>query len=377
MINNDLKQLRTYFQNENFDIRICGGACRDYILGLEPNDIDICTNANPEQQIEIYKKNDVRYFETGIKHGTIMVVLNHVPYEITSLRIDTNQDGRWADVQFINDWYLDSSRRDFTFNAISMTFDGKIVDPFDGKKDLLNNIVRFVGNPNDRIQEDYLRILRFYRFNARFGKKHVLKITENALINNAAGLKQISRERVWAEMKKIFAHDKVIDTLVLMQKHGIFKYIDFRDDVSFHHLAYFKKLTNNPVVRLVMFTGSMGANSPGFDYIACDWKLSNEEAYLGKFVLKYWDTITIKKAKEMLTEKVNKEVIFETLKAAKLYKPTIETWNVPAFPINGAELMPRYSGKELGEEIKKLRQMWYDFNFSEKKLRQNFNLLYK
>lgn len=366
MITDGLKNLRECFINEGFDIRFVGGCVRDTILGLSPKDIDLCTDANPDEQKRIYDKGEVRCFDTGLKHGTWTVLIDDLTYEITSLRTETDHDGRHANVQYIKDWYLDAERRDLTFNAMSMTFDGEIIDPFGGQDDLKNGAVRFVGDANARIQEDYLRILRWYRFNARFGKQEPHPETWAALINNAPGLQDISSERVWSEMKPILAHEKSYDTLAMMQRHNIFKNISLRDDVSVKWVKYFREFTNDPVVLLAMFTGGgQYGTSPGFDYICIDWKLSNEEAGLGKFVLRNWMSFTVRKAKELLTENVNRKQIFETMKISGVYYPAIEDWIVPVFPINGHMLIDKFSGPQLGTELKRLRQIWYGANFQD------------
>ena len=170
-ITEELKTLRAAFQACGFDIRLVGGAVRDIVAGEDPKDLDFCTDANPTEQLEIYTANGYKYVETGLQHGTITVVIDHVGYEITSLRTETDHEGRHATVAYTRDWMDDLSRRDFTFNAMAMTFDGVLIDPFGGQEDLRNQIVRFVGNANDRVKEDYLRILRWFRFQARFSKQ--------------------------------------------------------------------------------------------------------------------------------------------------------------------------------------------------------------
>jgi tRNA nucleotidyltransferase/poly(A) polymerase len=155
ILSDDLKNLRKIFVQNSFDIRLVGGAVRDLLSNVNPTDIDLCTDANPIQQIELYQNNHIQYIETGLSHGTITVVPNHIPYEITSLRTDADCNGRHATVSYTKDWVGDQNRRDFTINSMMLSFDGELFDMFNGKKDLANGVVKFVGNPDDRIKEDY------------------------------------------------------------------------------------------------------------------------------------------------------------------------------------------------------------------------------
>jgi tRNA nucleotidyltransferase (CCA-adding enzyme) len=202
--NDELKTLRQAFNARGFEIRLVGGAVRDIITGITPKDLDFCTDANPDEQRKIYIANGFRFVETGLQHGTITVVMDSVPYEITSLRTESNHDGRHATVAYTNDWLKDLERRDFTINAMALTFDGKVIDPFGGQQDLAKGIVRFVGNAEDRIREDYLRIMRWFRFYGRFGNDFANDDeTYETLMRFSRGLQKISRERIWSELKKI------------------------------------------------------------------------------------------------------------------------------------------------------------------------------
>ena len=224
-----LKALRAAFQSRGFDIRLVGGAVRDILVGVEPKDMDFCTDANPDEQREIYTAHGYRFVETGLQHGTITVVIDHVGYEITSLRTETDHDGRHATVAYTRDWMEDLSRRDFTFNAMAMTFDGEVIDPFGGRDDLQNQMVRFVGDADARVKEDYLRILRWFRFQARFGKPgRIDPAAWQAILDNYKGLKQISRERVWSELKKIVVHPRGSALFAVMHEIGMGEFREAR-----------------------------------------------------------------------------------------------------------------------------------------------------
>jgi len=231
-ITEELRTLRAAFQARGFDIRLVGGAVRDIVAGEDPKDLDFCTDADPTEQLEIYTTNGYKYAETGLQHGTITVVIDHVGYEITSLRTETNHDGRHATVAYTRNWMDDLSRRDFTFNAMSMTFDGVLIDPFGGQEDLRNQIVRFVGDADARVKEDYLRILRWFRFQARFGKQdNIDPAAWQAILDNFEGLEKISRERVWSELKRIIIHPRGSALFRVMSDIGMWPYISIEGAV--------------------------------------------------------------------------------------------------------------------------------------------------
>ena len=192
LMTDDLKFLFNLFEKYSFELRIAGGAVRDLLMGIKPHDIDFATTATPDQMKEIFTKENIRMLHTnGEKHGTITIRLNEKEnYEVTTLRIDAACDGRHAEVQFTNDWRLDANRRDLTVNSIFLTSDGTIIDFFGGYEDLKNLRIRFVGEPNKRIQEDYLRILRYFRFYGRIceNESNHDKLSLEAIKNNAAGL---------------------------------------------------------------------------------------------------------------------------------------------------------------------------------------------
>ena len=144
-------------RNSNHEIRIVGGAVRDILLGKTPKDIDLATDAPPDQMMALFKSAGIKYIPTGLQHGTVSAVIGDEVIELTTLRIDTNQDGRHADVEFTKDWREDAKRRDLTFNAMNIDMDGTLHDYFNGVEDLKNGISRFVGDPDTRLKEDYLR----------------------------------------------------------------------------------------------------------------------------------------------------------------------------------------------------------------------------
>ena len=162
-----VKALDKAMKGAGYEVRIVGGAVRDLVLGKEPKDIDMATNATPDEMMKVFDAAGIRYEPTGLQHGTITVILDGEPIEITTLRIDAETDGRHAEVEFTKDWKLDAERRDLTYNAMSVDLNGNLFDYFGGVDDIRDKVTRFVGNAEERIKEDYLRILRYFRFQGR------------------------------------------------------------------------------------------------------------------------------------------------------------------------------------------------------------------
>lgn len=206
----------------NSDARFVGGAVRDTLLGIAVSDVDIATRHRPEEVIDRLAAARIKAVPTGIAHGTITAVLGDGhPVEITTLRSDVTTDGRHATVAFTDDWRADASRRDFTINALyADPLSGEIFDYFDGRADLAAGRVRFIGDPLQRIAEDHLRILRFFRFHARFGDVPDAAALA-ACTARANDLMALSRERIAAEMLKLLVARGAVATLTLMVECGI------------------------------------------------------------------------------------------------------------------------------------------------------------
>ena len=191
------------FHSSDSEVRFVGGCIRKIINKEKVNDIDMATNLDPQKIKEILKKNKIEYHETGIEHGTITALIEGHKFEITSLREDILTDGRHAKVKFSKNWKEDALRRDFTINSIYADEEGNLFDPFEGKKDLENGIVNFIGEPDKRIKEDYLRILRYLRFFAQYSRHpHNLELIRKLKIN-IGGISKLSKERLLDELKKI------------------------------------------------------------------------------------------------------------------------------------------------------------------------------
>ena len=180
--------------NDKSEIRFVGGCIRKVLNNEKIDDIDLATNINPSEVKKILENQNIRFIETGLSHGTITVVIGDKKYEITSLRKDVLTDGRHAKVQFTQDWSQDASRRDFSINSIYSDIDGNLFDPYDGKLDLKKGKIIFIGNPEERIKEDYLRILRYLRFFLIYSKKKHKDETKSFIKKNLVGISKLSKE---------------------------------------------------------------------------------------------------------------------------------------------------------------------------------------
>lgn len=207
------------------EVRFVGGCVRDALLHKPIKDIDIATQETPDVVVRRLEDAGLKAVPTGIRHGTVTAVADGLTIEVTTLRRDVKTDGRHAEVAFTTDFREDAARRDFTMNALSATPDGAVYDYFDGLSDLAERVVRFVGRPQERIQEDYLRILRFFRFHAHYGKGEAEPEALRACRANVDGLRRLSGERVRDELLKILAAPTPALALVEMRGAAVLEHI--------------------------------------------------------------------------------------------------------------------------------------------------------
>ncbi len=206
---------------------VVGGTVRNALLGTEVSDIDIATSAHPEAVLDLAARAGLHAVPTGLEHGTVTVVIDGVGYEVTSFRRDVETFGRHARVQFSDSIHEDAARRDFTMNALYVCADGTLVDPLGGLPDLRARRVRFVGTPVHRIREDYLRILRFFRFHAQYGDpaRPLDAAALAACAREAQGIESLSSERIGAEMRKLMAAPDPAPALDEMARTGVLRHV--------------------------------------------------------------------------------------------------------------------------------------------------------
>lgn len=210
MADKDSKNLIKLLLEKGYNAYLVGGCVRDYLMDRESDDIDIASSARPDELELLLKQNDIKYIETGIRHGTITAIVNRKPYEITTFRKDGSYSNNRhpENVVFVDDVLQDLARRDFTINAVAYNEKEGLVDPFNGIKDIENKIIRAVGDPDRRFQEDALRIMRALRFSSVLGFE-IEENTKSAIFNNKDLLKNIASERIFTELKKLLLGDNV------------------------------------------------------------------------------------------------------------------------------------------------------------------------
>ena len=381
----ELKILSEALLKNGDELRLVGGCVRDYLKKESISDIDLACKYLPNKTIHILNEKNIKALPTGIKHGTITAIINGKNFEITTLRIDKNTDGRHAEVEFTDDFLLDAQRRDFTINAMSIDFSGKLYDYFNGKKDLENSEVKFIGDAQTRINEDYLRILRFFRFSCYYAKN-----LDNEGLNACAELKDqltnLSSERIKNELIKILnCNHRNNLSLVLneMLKNGILKKI-FRqpnDDLSlFKNLLFFEEKLEENSNYLLRFA-TIIYNQDNWLKIAQHLRFSNQEINYLKAILKSDFIINLEVTQNDLDEIMfdyNRKIIIDNLifylvknkiddqKIAKFFslRNLILTRELNKFPLNGNDLLAfKIQPKKIGYLLKTGRRYWIENNY--------------
>lgn len=258
--------------------RAVGGAVRDALAGRPVHDVDIAAPLPPGEIARRLREAGLKVFETGLAHGTVTAVLAGMPVEVTSLRRDIATDGRHAEVEWTTDWREDAARRDFTINAMSLSAAGELWDYFGGRADLAAGLVRFVGDPATRLAEDYLRALRFFRFQARYGRGAPDPAAMAAIRAAVPGLARLSAERVWMEFKRLLEAPDPTGALALMAEAGVLGAV--LPEAAPPELAALSRalaagLPADPVLRLAVLLPP-GAGDAG-RRIAARLRLSTEE----------------------------------------------------------------------------------------------------
>ena len=365
-------------------IMYVGGCVRKIINNEKVDDIDLATNLEPKQVCETLKKNNIKYYESGIKHGTITAVIDKFNFEITSLRQDISTDGRHAEVRFSKDWKEDASRRDFTINSIYSDLEGNLFDPYNGKNDLEKGSINFIGDPEKRIKEDYLRILRYIRFFINYSKQpHQLQIIRRLKVN-LEGVSKLSKDRLLDELKKMIK----LDTLEKLSKDKFSLEIisiifpELKNIKFFSKLNVYKKdiLKKNDYIFLIILL--IIDDKDNLDYFLYKFNISKKDQkrikiidnfYKDKLVFKNLDTSYLNRifyyeGKQAVIDILN----FKIVSSKKLDNSLIELCeiyrkkDIPIMPIAANKLMNEYQipeGKQLGLKLKKIEDEWIKNNF--------------
>jgi poly(A) polymerase len=347
------------------EVRFIGGCVRDILINRNPADIDLATNLIPDDIQNVLEKNKIKYINIGKEFGTIGAVINKQQVEITTLRKDLVCDGRYAQVQFTDDWQEDAKRRDFTINALSADIDGNVYDYFDGLGDLKQKRVRFIGNAEERITEDYLRILRFFRFSAYFSDS-IDDIGLEASKKYVEHLKGISGYRIRSEMSKIFLAPKTIETLKVMEKEQILQEVISCNDASIKRLEKLCFVANEFSCKIdELLYWAVLINKKSFDL-----PLSREEKRL--FIklnsqdVTNWDYVSLKKYWQIYKQHFKSFILLNLAKSnveIKNKEDLKKLFDIPIqeLPVTGNDLLKLgvEPGKLMGELLQKAEEIWY------------------
>lgn len=380
-----LPRLLDALDGDGEEARVVGGAVRNALLGLPITEIDVATTALPEEVLRRVNAARFKAVPTGIEHGTVTVVVNGRPFEVTTLRQDVETFGRHARVAFGRDWRTDAERRDFTINALSLARDGTVYDYVGGLDDLAARRVRFIGDPKKRIEEDYLRILRFFRFHASYATGDPDAEGVAACVAGRDGLDQLSRERVRMEMMKLVVAPRAAPTLVVMSDTGLLQRV-------LGGIAYFGAFGNiataeaaaglpaDPVRRL----GALAVAIPeDAERLWQKLRLSNSEHERLTAMADGWWRIapaTAEQEGRVLLYRLGPvrfvdRVLLAWARAGagagaedagwRKLADLPRRWTAPAFPIRAADLMARGvpRGRELGRALRTAEEEWIAAGF--------------
>lgn len=307
----EIKLLFTIFNQNNQDnLRLVGGAVRNSLMNKKINDYDFATRFNPQETIAILNQNNIKYLTLGEKHGTITAIINNKKFEITTLRLDVETDGRHSIVEFTKSYQEDAKRRDLTFNALYLDDKKNLYDYFKGITDLKKKMVRFIGEPEKRIQEDYLRILRFFRFFSNYGIFLDYKSFE-ACKKYKEKLTQLSKERIKNEFCQILVSTNFFTAIFLMNYHGFLKYILKTENLNLKNLEIFFYIKNYINFNYdYLFTLLLILAQNKIENIKVLLNLNNKEA---KFINDVLNNISIdineQIIKQLLFKLKNKEIV--------------------------------------------------------------------
>ena len=381
-----VKKIFEAFQDYSTDseIRYVGGCVRKILNNEKVDDVDMATNLNPEEIKEVLKKKNIKFYETGKDHGTITAHINDEKYEITPLRSDVTTDGRHAKVQFTKDWRKDAERRDFTINSIYSDINGNLFDPFEGKKDLENGKVIFVGDEEKRIKEDYLRILRYLRFFSNYSRAEHDVITLRNIKKNLNGVSKVSSERMLDEFKKIFISQSLYQLSLNRDSFELLQLIF----PQFKNLEKIKRL--NPLAKeklkdidFIFLLGLLTIDeTDNLDYFLFKYNISKKDQKrlinIKSFFYSKKDTFKINfqslwkyyylNGQQSLNDILNFKIFISKKNDMKFIDLIhyFKNKKAPVFPIKADDLMKKFNfteGKKLGENLKNLEDYWINNNF--------------
>ena len=365
------------------EILFVGGCVRQNILEDEIKDIDLATNLDPDEVINCLKKNKIKFIDIGKKYGTITAIIEKKKFEITSLRKDIKTDGRHPEVQYCKSWKDDANRRDFTFNSIYSNLNGELFDPFNGRVDLLNGYVKFIGNPKTRIKEDYLRILRYIRFFLIYSKNNHSEEIKKIIKQNINGINKISNDRLLNELKKILLSKGFLKISQDKFSKEIIQLI-FPQLKNFEVMTKFEKkdckslFEDNDFPFLISFL--IIDESDNAEYFMHKFNLSKFEKDRILFLKNIYKNLNNdffqKKNLKIMLYKHGRQKVIDLIKFHILRSKNVQNIDelnnfykieeTPVFPYNAKFLKEKYNfkdGKLLGDKLKQLESVWLNNNF--------------
>ena len=365
--NPDTQTVCEMLTDAGYDCYFVGGCVRNALLDVPVNDIDISTNALPKRVIELAMAAGLKSVPTGIDHGTVTVISGHVPFEITTYRSDVKTDGRRAVVSFADNIETDALRRDFTMNALYADARGVVIDPLDGLPDLQARRIRFIEDADRRIKEDYLRILRFFRFHAWYGDVSAGLDADGlaACAANLEGLNQLSKERIGSEIKKLLTAPDPAPSTASMKASGVLNAVLPGADTDFLAvLVHLEDQTNTPPQPIRRLAALGGEN------VETMLRLSKAETRrLHRLSEQIGSTLGAAELGYRLGPDEARDVIL--LRATLLETPLdladfdrVQRGAMAKFPIKAADLMPAYQGVELGAKLAELESNWVASDFT-------------
>lgn len=388
-----LQALFAALNRDGGEVRVVGGAVRNTLLGTKVSDVDLATTHLPEETVRLAKEAGFKPVPTGIEHGTITVVVQGQPFEVTTLRKDIETNGRHAKVAFGTDWKTDAERRDFTINALYATADGDVIDYVGGLADIETKTLRFIGDAEERIREDYLRILRFFRFFAWYGSGRPETDGLRASARLKDGLNQLSAERVWSELKKLLSAPDPSRAMLWMRQSGVLSAILPESEKwgidAIHGLVRAEADLDWQVDALLRLESIVPPDAARMTELGKRLKMSNAE----RARLEAWaraDAIkseTSEQALKKLIYRGSSQAVADRIRLAyasarqeaaasdeamiraggySRLLDAVEKYEPLVFPVTGGDLLSLgvEKGPGLGEALRDLETLWIDSGFS-------------
>jgi len=377
----ETRELIAAFSSEPDSFRFVGGAVRDALLGRDVSDVDAATTLLPDATMSLLNAASIRVIPTGIAHGTVTAMVGQRHFEITTLRNDVACDGRHADVSFTQSWRDDAARRDFTMNAMYVSPEGELFDYFGGQEDAKAGRVRFIGDARERIAEDRLRILRFFRFHAHYGVGMPDAVAVAACAKAACHMSALSGERVQAELVKLLSAAHAGPTLLLMQEQGILDaalgvQVSAQIFVPLHAVVQRVGVDMSAALKLAGFVWHEPLH---WDALSKRLRLSSRLDKTVRLLFSFKDSISVDvsvaKQKQIL-RRMGKECFMalvllcwasgEDHEAWGAMIALAQQWEAPVFPVSGDDLIVRgfSSGKMLGEQLHQLETVWEQSDYT-------------